>query len=123
MITRYLLATSQYAATAGRVKAAAFLPSAARLPASISVFEIDGLAEPAIWALGKAEVAIPRDKPLYARADLESGAVTRAELRLVQTPPPRHANLLGWPSDRSDQQLVAMRLSQEAQLVLNPTGT
>ena len=32
--------------------------------------------------------------------------------------PPRHANILGWPEEKSEQKLIALELSESAKLKL-----
>jgi hypothetical protein len=34
---------------------------------------------------------------------------------IPQEPPPRHANIIGWPEEKSEQKQIAMELAAEAQ--------
>ena len=116
MVSRYILSRSQF--SVNRVKPAAFLPPD---DGRLSVFGIDGLFEAGIWSIGMTWVAQPRGATLYARADVASSAVEDSGLRVdVDNTPPRHANVIGWPDEKSAQKLKAGILAEAASLRLAP---
>jgi len=118
-VARFLLASSQFARTTGRVKVGAFLPPA---NGRLSVFDTTRADEDAIWSLGRIHVAEPRRKTLHGRADLDVKAVHDQGLRIdVAPPPPEHANVVGWPADDGAQEAVALQLAERSRLVLNPS--
>ena len=98
------------------VKPDAFLPHGS--PAETSVFRTHDLNEDEIWAIG-ATVAEKRQPSLKARADILVRALLGTPLRLVPDDnPPRHANIVGWPDEKSDQLLLAINLAADAKLRL-----
>jgi hypothetical protein len=118
-VSRFLLASSQFARTTGRVKVGAFLPPA---DGRLSVFDTTRADEAAIWILGRTHVAMPRKKTLHGRADLDVNVVLDGGLRIDDAPPPpEHANVTGWPADDGAQEAVALHLTERARLVLNPS--
>ncbi len=88
----------------------------------LSVFQIKGLNENDIWKMGEAYIAKPSKKTLYGRGDITVSAVHRIELDLISdNEPPRHADIVGWPEEKSEQKLLAEELAADASLGLNPS--
>lgn len=85
----------------------------------VSVFRIDGLDHSAIWEIG-IDVAKKRARTLYARGDTGATDVRKVGLDVrPDEPPPRHANVIGWPEDdKPRQKLIALQLAAVAILVL-----
>lgn len=85
----------------------------------VSVFRVDQLTESAIWEIG-SDIARNRERTLYARGDTKANEVRKAGLDILpDEPPPRHANLVGWPkNDKSRQKLIALEVAAVATLVL-----
>lgn len=90
----------------------------------LSVTHTEGLPEGDLWAHGDEHAAKP-DRPIYGRADFVASTVALVKLNTthlrleMSEPPPRHANVLGWPPpDETDlRKLLAMELRAKA----NPT--
>lgn len=119
-ISRFLLASNQFARSTGRVKTSAFLPPPSR---RLSVFESTTASEGRIWELGTVHVASPRRKRLHARADLGAATILVESLAIEPAPPPpEHANVVGWPENDGSEEEIAIRLAKRARLVLNPTA-
>jgi hypothetical protein len=60
-------------------------------------------------------VGLKRDKPILGRADIGASFVITRGLNVVPSEPPiRHANIIGWPEQKSEQRLVALELAAEA---------
>lgn len=79
-----------------------------------SVFRTSEMSANNIWDTGK-EVARRRDKPLIGRADIITSVVVSNGLQAVpQEPPEKHANIIGWSSEKSEQKEVALILASEA---------
>jgi len=118
VLARYIVSKSQFSAENRRVKHNAFMPPAGL---HLSVFVISGLAEAIVWEIGAANVAGPQGKTLYARADVQVETVRMAKLRVeVDNNPVRHANIAGWPDEKSAQMLKATILAEAAALQLHP---
>lgn len=84
-----------------------------------SVFRISSLSENEIWEIGSREVAQKRGIPLLGRADISAFHIMDNNLKLIlDNNPPRHANITGWSSEKSEQKLIAMELAENAQLHL-----
>jgi hypothetical protein len=81
----------------------------------LSVFLTDGLSSDQIWILGKKNVAIN----IYGRAEIAYVAVSEIGLKVdLDNKPPRHANLTGWPIQKSEQKLYALKLAEKSSLLL-----
>lgn len=101
------------------MKHGAFLPSpnpeASVL--EVSVFRIFGLSDAEIWHIGDAGLRPPGRSTLYARGDLTVNSVERNQLQVAPDDvPPRHANIIGWPDEKSEQKLRAIELAANALL-------
>ena len=89
-----------------------------------SVFRVRGLTEHEIWKLGDMYVALPRGKELRARAELLVEQITGVGLRVEpEEPPPRHANIVGWPEEKHEWMSRAQELAELATLRLRPAHT
>ena len=118
-LARYLLQSNQFNRGKNRVKFNAFMPHPVRL--DLSVFWIQGLESEEIWSIGKKHVATPRGKKLYGTGNIAVADIQKHQLRVeLNEPPPRHTDILGWPKEKDAQKLIALELSAEATLVLNP---
>ena len=85
---------------------------------AVSVFRQSGLPEEAIWELGMSHFAIPRNKQLLGRAVIIVRDVSSQELSVESAePPPRHANILGWPDEHEKQKEKALELAAHATFV------
>jgi hypothetical protein len=111
-LARYVLSRRHFSSQSGKLKAAAFIPPPNN---RLSVFRIAGLLESEIWHLGEREVAQPANRTIHGRGDLR---VNDIEVRhLVIEPddhPRRHADIVGWPSDKAEQKAIAQLLAESA---------
>jgi hypothetical protein len=97
------------------VKAAAFLPNR---ELETSVFRTTDLDEATVWPLADAAVLNRKGARLHGRADTFAGLVRATGLEVrAQEPPPRHADLIGWSSEKDAQKSRAQQLSVAAKLV------
>ena len=74
------------------------------------------LSDVQLWAVGKA-VAAERQRILYGRADLPTRVCSVQRLHVIPAPfegNPNHANLVGWPSEKSAQKSIAQELAANA---------
>jgi hypothetical protein len=70
----------------------------------LSVFMTDGLSSKQIWMLGEKHVKAN----IYGRAELTSIAVSGIGLGIeLDNNPERHANVIGWPIQKSERKLYA----------------
>lgn len=85
---------------------------------AVSVFRQSGLSEGEIWELGVAHVVKRWDKPLLGRAVIHVHHVLSQKLSVESAePPPRHANILGWPDEHEKQKEKALELAARATFV------
>ena len=122
-LARYIFSARHFSREKLRVKAEAFMPSRGE----VSVFRIDGLGENAIWEIGN-DVARKRVQTLYARGDTRTNDIRsirvddpmKTTLDVVpHEPPPRHANIVGWPeNDKPRQKVLALQVAATAKLIL-----
>src|SRR3990170_1342923 len=117
-VARFIVNSGHLNKSRTKIKRHAFEPAPATR--TTSVFRIHSLDEPEVWAIGRAHVADPQGKKLHGRADLAIEAVTSLGLAVVPTdPPPRHAEISGWPLEKSAVMSLAQELASRASLKLN----
>jgi hypothetical protein len=117
-ITRYIFSSSHFSTQNNRIKHNAFMP----LAGETSVFRTRDLPEAEIWAIGQGLSTEPT-RQLHARGDLLTNDVLSLSLSLAvepSEPPPRHANITGWPHEKDLVKLSAMELAGKAKLRLPP---
>ena len=116
-VTRYIFEEDHFARTKARVKPKALEPSSRDNLAS--VFRIIELSNIQIWQLGQIFVEPIRGRPTLARADIPISNITRLGLRVDPSePPPRHANIAGWPGEKDANMSKAQELAADARLVV-----
>lgn len=114
-MARYLTSSGQFARAGSKTKRDAFLPNPA---GKLSVFRIVGLDDAAIWDIARRHIAA-RDRPVYGRSEIKAGAVLPTGLTIdPDNAPVRHANIVGWPAEKSARRLLAQELSKGAVLRL-----
>ena len=100
------------------VKPVAFLPP---LNLRLSVFRIDGLTLEEAWGIGQANVVPSPGQDLHGFADIKASAVYQSNLDVEpDNRPPRHADVVGWPEEKSERKLIAQELAARATLRLRP---
>ncbi len=115
-LARFAIEKTYFRPSDGTVRHNAFLPSR---DCNSSVFRISGLAEAEIWDIGNTHVALPRDKPLLGRAEIIAQHVLDNKLGVEPAePPPRHANIVGWPDDKAARRQIAQELAALARFYL-----
>ena len=108
-LTRFLTQSDHYSREQNRVKERAFLPPA---DLKLSIFQIKQLDEIEIWKLCQRST-------FHGRGDFVVSAVLKVDLKVdPDDDPPRHANIIGWPYEKSAQKLLAIELAAEATLTL-----
>lgn len=117
---RYCASSSWFARETKRVKYPAFLPAP---DDDTSVYRVTGLSLEAIWELARAHFVDSAGLPHrhHGVALGEAGVVRDAGIEVVaQEPPPRHANLRGWPKhddpelQKSKRKEIAIRIADKA---------
>lgn len=118
MLSRFILYKDHYRPSDNSVRPAAFLPNSR---GETSVFRVSNISTEETWRIGN-EVATSRNRTLYGKADLLTPAVLAQNLRVEsQEPPPRHANIIGWPSGKDERKMIAIELAAEASFHLFPS--
>jgi hypothetical protein len=80
----------------------------------------DDLSAEQIWILGQKYVS----PIIYGRAELTHSAVSEIGLRIeLDNKPLRHANITGWPVQKSEQKLYALKLAEKSCLLLKSAQT
>lgn len=111
-LTRFLTSSSHY--NARMAKPAAYLPNPKN--GETSVFRTDGGSLAELWLI--ADTYIPQARSVHGAAVFSARAVREALLNVIaQEPPPRHANIVGWPSSDSDPELAKAERLKCAQLL------
>lgn len=117
-ISRFLFTKRHYSTQKNLVKPEAFVPHP---HIELSVSCTHDLNEEDVWALGTtAMLARSDNRNLHGRGDLLAGHVYAQKLTLDRDDdPPKHANILGWPEEGGDAQLMkATELASQATLLL-----
>lgn len=113
ILSRFILQKDWYRPSDNSVKHAAFMPNPKN--GETSVFRISGISHKEVWDIGDREVAKIRNKPILGRADIGASNVMAKDLKVLPIEPPvRHANITGWPEEKSKQILIALELAAEA---------
>ena len=99
-----------------RLRSAAFLPHRG----AMSVFRIDGLDDDSVWKHVDKHAGRP-DRRMHGRGDFRLADMRRQVLKLdLDESPPRHGNVVGWPSGRDQQLALARELASVAHAVPAP---
>ncbi len=125
LIARFILTRSHInweSVEKPRLRPEAFMPHP-RI--ELSVFRIGGLDQSEVNQIG-GNVAALRQKTLIGHGQLSVKVVEQAKLSVrPKEPPPRHADIVGWPAptgnpkeDKSRQKLLAQELVERAVLIL-----
>ena len=119
-LTRFLTSKSHYARSKRLVKQGAFLPK----DGEPSVFRVAELPDRVVWRIGYLAIEKRYNKTVHGRGDLSAHTINDVGLRVAPDDRPRrHANIVGWPSDKPEQKLLALELSKTAELVLKNGGS
>ena len=117
-LARFMTSSSWFARTTRRVKHNAFLPAP---DDDTSVFRARDLPPEALWKIG--EEAMP-DVGFHGAGIVKASLVRKATLDVIAgEPPPRHANIRGWPKNddpelqKAARKKIAMSVAEEALFV------
>ena len=118
-LSRFIKSGSHYSKEKREVKYGAFIPTK---KGQTSVFRTSGLTEGGIWLLGRDQVgsSLASGHRMHGRGDIRAREIRPTGLRAepeVSTHP-RHANILGWPSEKPQQLVLAGQLALNATLHL-----
>lgn len=112
LVTRYIFEKGHYSTLYSRANHKAWEPSRANVS---SVSRIVNLSEAEIWDLGRLYVEPIRKAPMLARADISVQSVINLGLRVDPSePPPRHAEIAGWPEAKDAKMSKAQQVAAEA---------
>ena len=111
-LARFVTSSNHYRKGDLTVKPAAFIPFSYT---ELSVYQIQGLATEEVQQIGITHVGQPSGKNLYGHATIKVADVTDLPLEVnYDNSPPRHANIVGWPSEKPEQKLLALKLAAKA---------
>lgn len=72
------------------------------------------MSESAVWRFGASWVASIREKDIQGRADFIADKLTALSLEAVpDVPPPRHADIRGWPVEKEARRTRARELARD----------
>ncbi len=123
LLSRFIFDKKHYSTESNKVKRHAFMPQP-KYPNELSVYEVSDLSDRAVWELA---LNVRVDKEVKARADFSTVhfqnksnlLLSRLTLENDQHPHLRHCNIKNFPTDKSDQQEMAMELASISTLKLN----
>jgi hypothetical protein len=112
-VTRFLTQTDHFSRESARVKERSFLPPP---DGRLSVYHIDELLEDQVWLLCQRN-------PCYGRGDLLANSVSKVGLTIdPDNDTPRHASIIGWPSEKPQRKSLAQKLAAEATFKSRPSA-
>ena len=116
-LSRFLTSDSQFNNV--MPKPSAFMP---RLEDdATSVFRLAADRLPLLWEIADREIGLSRR--VRAVAILTGADVRRAKLDVeAHEPPHRHANIVGWPSDARDPEMMRAQRKELALLLVQAAG-
>ena len=118
-LARLIVYSSHVRRSDWTLRTAAFAPTP---HVEMSVTRQLGLTESQLWSLGH-DVAAQRKLPLAGRADFQAAVPRRLRLTVEPDEPPlNHANVKGWPAEKSAQMLIATEISLESRFVSTPSS-
>ncbi len=85
----------------------------------LSVTRHMNLSGQELWKIGQS-IAEVRPATLYGRADIRAADVLQQGLKIESKPVadnPNHANVIGWPAEKSEQKKIALELAANAKFV------
>lgn len=80
------------------------------------MYRTNSLGDSEIWEIGRRLVAEPQGKTVHARGDLQADKIVEVGLRVTADTRPHqlHANIVGWPAEKSEQKMLAIELANAA---------
>ena len=122
LIARFVFSKRRVRTSDQSVKPDVFMPHPYT---DLSVTRHKGISIDKIWKHGKAvgrekAAAEKRDVPLLGRADVRVSDVRKQNIQAVPDPIWKnwnHANLVGWPSEKPHQKMIAMEIVAKAKYV------
>lgn len=115
ILSRYVF-TKKFLRSDNSVKWGAFSPRENTISRvkETSVYRINNLSALSIWQIGQG-VGKKSNRTLKGRADFLTLDVLNISLDVLESePPPKHANIIGWP-DKADSKQLAMELAKSSQ--------
>ncbi len=115
-LARFILQKKWYRADK-TIKHNAFMPNQ---NGEVSVYRTNDLTGQQINEIGRLHVAEILNKKLLGRAEIVTSSILKQNLKIEVDPEPhpRHANIIGWSTDKSKHKMIAIELAAEAQLHL-----
>lgn len=105
---RFATQSSHYRKSDLEVRQSLFLPPK---NLELSVFRSDGLTQDDIKNLGNKHIPNIKGFTEVLKNDIEAIEPLKIQIDNV---PPRHANIIGWPAQKSEQKLLALKLKEKA---------
>lgn len=116
-LARFLTSSSHYNATAAR--SAAFMPNPRNGESSVFRHGAEPLEDPK--AIAQTEVGAERS--IHGAAVVKAGVVREVTLEVrAKEPPPRHADIVGWPSSEDDPESAKAEQKRFAALIAQKAG-
>jgi hypothetical protein len=118
-LSRFILQSNHFRKADNTVKQDAFIPHPRE---DLSVTRNLDLLQDTIWAIGEA-VSQQTGKKLYGRAENQASVYLEHKLKIFAAPVsnnPYHANITGWPADKSAQKMIALEIAARACFVPLP---
>lgn len=118
-LARYIYFRNHVRSRDSSVKADAFMPP---FDLQLSVNRHLHSSDEEVWLIGET-VAMTTDRLLYGRADVTASRCHEHEVNVVAASVagnPNHAHVIGWPSDKPAQKLIAQEITAAARFLKKP---
>jgi hypothetical protein len=121
LLARYVTQSGQFRGD-NTVKQDLFMPHPRR---ELSVTRHLNASEAEIWTIG-LDVSTTLGKKLYGRADIQTEKCRIDSLQVTEKPlenNPNHADIEGWPLEKQDKKVIAIKLAASASHLIPPSST
>ena len=113
-LARFLISSSQFSST--MVKPSALLPNPKN--GETSVFRHGEEPRGRLWEIAESNLRLPEGRRLHGAAIITAQDVRTEELEVkAEEPPPRHANIIGWPFSSDDPEWRKAEQKEKAVLL------
>jgi hypothetical protein len=116
VLARFVFSSNHIRKENGRVHENAFMPPPV---GALSVTRHNALDSEHLWLLGLA-IGAQTPRTLYGRADVTAATYRSVKLDVKAAPAPgndHHAEVVGWPSEKPKQKLIALEVAAQAAAV------
>ena len=116
---RFITQKAYYRSGDKTVKHNAYMPNK---NGETSIYRTTGITGPEIYEIGQKYVGKIIGRSIKGHAEILVSEIIKHRLAVKAdpSPHPRHANIIDWPDEKTEQRIIAMELADNALLHLMP---